>query len=153
MTKEEYKDRKRRQREEAAAARHKANERMMAGDPNYLLPRDQGAEKQFVRNYVDSRRFMMNMFLPIALIVVLVMIVGMRAPELANLVSLIMLFIILVLIIEGIFLGRKVNRLVDERFPDRAFGRWTLGFYAFTRATMIRRMRTPAPQVNIGDAV
>ncbi len=153
MSKEEYKERKRRQREEAAAARRRANERMMAGDPNYLLPRDQGKEKLFVRNYVDSRRFAMNMFLPIALIVVLVMIVGMRAPEIANLVSLVMLFIIALLVVEGLFLGRKVNKLIDERFPDRAFGRWTIGFYAFTRATMIRRMRTPAPQVSIGDTV
>lgn len=153
MTKEEFRDKKRRQREEAAAARRKANERMMAGDPNYLLPRDQGKEKLFVRNYVDSRRFMMNMFLPIALIVVLIMIIGMTAPAIANLVSLVMLFVIVLLVIEGFFLGRKVNKLVDERFPDRAFGRWTLGFYAFTRATMIRRMRTPAPQVNIGDQV
>lgn len=153
MSKEEYKARKQRQREESASARKRVNERMMAGDPNYLLPRDQGKEKLFVRNYVDSRRFMMNMFLPIALIVVLVMIIGMRAPELANLVSLIMLFIVILLILEGLFLGRKVNKQIDERFPERAFGRWTLGFYAFTRATMVRRMRTPSPQVNIGDAV
>ena len=153
MTKEEFKEKKRREREEAASARKKANERMMAGDPNYLLPRDQGREKLFVRNYVDSHRYMMNMFLPIALIVVLVMIIGMSAPQIANLVSLIMLFVIVLLVIEGFFLGRKVNKLVDERFPERAFGRWTLGFYAFTRATMIRRMRTPAPQVNIGDTV
>ncbi|WP_297003908.1 DUF3043 domain-containing protein [uncultured Corynebacterium sp.] len=153
MTKEEFKEKKRRQREESASARKKANERMMAGDPNYLLPRDQGREKLFVRNYVDAHRYAMNMFLPIALIVVLVMIVGMQAPELANLVSLVMLFVIVLLIIEGYVLGRKVNKLVDERFPERAFGRWTIGFYAFTRATMVRRMRTPAPQVNIGDPV
>jgi len=153
MSREEIKERKRKQRDEAAAARRKANERMMAGDPNYLLPRDQGKEKQFVRDYVDSRRFMMNMFMPIALIVVLVMIIGMRAPLIANYVSVAMLAVILVLIIEGVFLGRKANKLVDERFPDRAFGRWTIGFYAFTRATMIRRLRTPAPRTAVGDTV
>lgn len=153
MTKEEFKAKKRREREEATAARRKANERMMSGDPNYLLPRDQGKEKQFVRNYIDSRRYMMNLFLPIALVVVLVMIIGMRAPQVANYVSLAMLVIIVVLVVEGLFVGRKVNRLVDERFPDRAFGRWAIGFYAFTRATMVRKMRTPAPQVNIGDTV
>lgn len=153
MSKEEYKARKKREREEATAARHKANERMMSGDPNYLLPRDQGKEKLLVRNYVDSHRFMMNLFLPIALFVVLVMIVGTRAPAIANYVSLAMLVVILVLVIEGVVLGRKVNKLIDERFPDRQFGRWGLGFYAFTRATMVRRMRTPAPQVNVGDPV
>jgi hypothetical protein len=153
MSKEEFKEAKRKQREEAAEARRKANDRMMAGDPAYLLARDQGKEKLFVRNYVDSHRYLMNYFLPIALVVVVVMILGTRMPAVANYLSLFMLVVIVILVIEGLFLGRKVNRLVNERFPDNSFGKWAIGFYSFTRATMIRKMRTPAPQVNIGDAV
>jgi hypothetical protein len=153
MSKEEFKEAKRKQREEAAEARRKANERMMAGDPNYLLARDQGKEKLFVRNYVDAHRYLMNYFLPLALVVVVVMIIGTRMPVIANYLSLFMLVVIIVLVIEGLFLARKVNRLVNERFPDNSFGKWAIGFYAFTRATMVRKMRTPAPQVNIGDAV
>lgn len=153
MSKDEYKEAKRKQRDEAAESRRKANERMMAGDPNYLLARDQGKEKLFVRNYVDSHRYLMNYFLPLALIVVVVMILGTRLPVLAQYLSLFMMVIIIVLIVEGLFLGRKVNKLVNERFADNSFGKWSIGFYAFTRATMIRKMRTPAPQVNIGDAV
>ncbi|WP_291478157.1 DUF3043 domain-containing protein [Corynebacterium sp.] len=153
MSKEEFKEAKRKQREEAAEARRKANERMMAGDPDYLLARDQGKEKLFVRNYVDAHRYLMNYFLPIALVVVVVMILGTRLPLIANYLSLFMLVVIVILVIEGLFLARKVNRLVTERFPDNSFGKWTIGFYAFTRATMVRKMRTPAPQVNIGDSV
>ncbi|MEJ6548718.1 DUF3043 domain-containing protein [Corynebacterium sp. USCH3] len=153
MSKEEFKEVKRKQRDEAAESRRKANERMMAGDPNYLLARDQGKEKLFVRNYVDAHRYLMNYFLPIALVVVVVMILGTRMPVIANYISLFMLVIILILVVEGLFLARKVNRLVNDRFPDNSFGKWALGFYAFTRATMIRKMRTPAPQVNVGDAV
>ncbi|MDN5684894.1 DUF3043 domain-containing protein, partial [Corynebacterium glyciniphilum] len=78
---------------------------------------------------------------------------GTRMPLIANYISLFMLVVILILVVEGLFLGRKVNRLVRDRFPDTTFGKWAIGFYAFTRATMIRKMRTPAPQVNIGDAV
>jgi hypothetical protein len=153
MSKEEYKEAKRKQRDEATAARRKANDRMMAGDPDYLLARDQGKEKMLVRNWVDSHRYMMNLFLPIALVVVVVMIVGTQNPALANLVSIVMMVIIVALIIEGFFLGRRVNKVVRARYPDTSFGKWSLGFYAFTRATMIRRMRTPAPQVNIGDEI
>ncbi|HIW92818.1 MAG TPA: DUF3043 domain-containing protein [Candidatus Corynebacterium avicola] len=153
MSKEEYKEQKRKQREEAAAARQKANERMMAGDPDYLLARDQGKEKALVRNLVDSKRYLMNYFLPIALIVVVVMIVGTQYPDIANMVSLLMLVVILVMVVEGFFLGRRANRLVNERYPDNTFGKWSIGFYAFTRATMIRKMRTPAPQTQLGDTV
>ncbi|MGO1950090.1 MAG: DUF3043 domain-containing protein [Mycobacteriaceae bacterium] len=153
MSKEEYKEAKKKQRDEAAAARAKANERMMAGDPDYLLARDQGKEKLFVRNFVDSRRYLMNYFLPIALVVVVVMILGTQLPELANMLSLFMLVVIVILVVEGLFLARKVNRFVRERYPDTTFGKWAIGFYAFTRATMIRKMRTPAPQVGIGDSV
>ncbi len=153
MSKEEYKEQKRKQREEAAAARQKANERMMAGDPDYLLPRDQGREKLLVRNYVDSKRYLMNYFLPIALVVVVVMIIGTRFPLLANSLSVFMLVVIIVMVVEGFFLGRRATRLVNERYPDNTFGKWAIGFYAFTRATMIRKMRTPAPQVQLGDTV
>lgn len=153
MSKEEYKDAKRKARDDAAEKRRKANERMMAGDPDYLLARDQGKEKLLVRNYVDSHRYLMNYFLPIALIVVVVMIIGTQIPVLANLLSLFMLAVIVILLIEGYFLGRKTNKLVQERYPDNTFGKWAIGFYSFTRATMIRKMRTPAPQVNIGDPV
>lgn len=153
MSKEEFKEAKRKQREEATAARRKANDRMMAGDPDYLLARDQGKEKLLVRNWVDSHRYAMNIFLPIALVVVLVMIVGTQIPALANLLSIVMMVIIIGMVIEGFFLGRKVNKVVRARYPETTFGKWSLGFYAFTRATMIRRMRTPAPQVKIGDEV
>jgi hypothetical protein len=153
MSKQEYKEQKRKERDEAAEARRKANDRMMAGDPDYLLPRDQGREKLLVRNFVDSHRYLMNYFLPIALVIVVVMIVGTQMPDVANMLSLFMLVVVIVMVVEGFFLGRKVNRLVRERHPDTTFGKWSLGFYAFTRATMIRKMRTPAPQVQLGDSI
>lgn len=153
MTKEEFKAYKRKERERANAARRKANDRMMAGDENYLLERDKGPVKRFVRNWVDSNRYAMNFFLPLALLSVLVMTIGARYPLLANTTSLVMMIFFLLLILEGIWLGRRVNNEVEKRFPDNPHGRFTLGFYAFTRATMIRRLRTPSPQKNIGDSV
>ncbi|KAB1502471.1 DUF3043 domain-containing protein [Corynebacterium sp. 320] len=153
MSKEEYKAMKQRQRDEAARERRKANERMMAGDEKYLMERDKGREKRLVRDFIDSRRFIMNIFLPLTLVVVLVMLVGTRNPQIANLASLVMMAIFLILLLEGIWVGRRVNRLVNERYPDNPFGKFHLGMYAFTRATMLRRFRTPAPQKNIGDSV
>ena len=55
--------------------------------------------------------------------------------------------------IDGLLLGRRVNRLVDEKFPDNTESGWKLGFYAASRASQLRRMRAPRPQVNRGDKV
>lgn len=153
MSKQEYKAMKQRQKDERARERRKINERMMAGDEAYLMERDKGKEKRFVRDWVDSRRYLMNMFLPLTLIVIVVMIFGMSNPALANMTSIFMMMIFLVMLSEGLWLGRRINREVNSRFPDNPHGSFSLGMYAFTRATMIRRLRTPAPQKQIGDEV
>ena len=50
-------------------------------------------------------------------------------------------------------LGRKVARRVDEKFPDNTESRWKLGLYAASRASQMRRMRAPRPQVKHGARV
>ena len=42
-------------------------ERMMAGEEAYLLPRDQGPIRRYVRDVVDSRRNLLGLFMPSAL--------------------------------------------------------------------------------------
>ena len=153
MSKAEYKAMKQRERDEKARERRKVNERMMAGEEAYLMDRDKGREKRFVRDWVDAHRYLMNLFLPMTLAVIVVMIFGMSNPNLSNLASLVVMAIFLIMVVEGIVLGRRINREVNERFPDNSYGKFGLGFYAFTRATMIRRLRTPAPQKNVGDKV
>ncbi|MBC2680949.1 DUF3043 domain-containing protein [Corynebacterium anserum] len=153
MSKEEYKAMKQREREESARERRRINERMMAGDEEYLMARDKGPEKRFVRNWVDSRRFLMNFFLPLTFIVIIIMLLGMRNAAIANLASIVMLVLFAIMLAEGLIMGRRVNREVNARFRNNPHSKFSLGMYAFTRATMIRRMRTPAPQVNIGDTV
>lgn len=153
MSKEDYKAMKQRQKDEASRERRKVNERMMAGDEKYLMDRDKGREKRLVRDYVDSRRFLMNFFLPLTFAVLVVMLVGTRNPEVANLASLFMMVIFIIIVGEGLWVGRKINRLVNQRYPENPHGKFALGMYAFTRATMIRRFRTPAPQKSIGESV
>ena len=144
---------KERERAERREQRRIADERMAAGDPRYMLPRDQGAERKFVRDWVDSRRFLANVFLPFALILLLIMMIGTSLPKLANIASLIAMVLIIALIIEGIYIGRRAIKLTRERFPKTTEGAWGLGFYAYSRASQPRRLRTPRPQVNIGDEI
>lgn len=124
--------------------------RMLAGDDKYLLPRDQGPVRAFVRDIVDARRNLAGLFMPMALVLILSMF---AAPGLQTIVTLVMLVMMLFMAIEAFILGRLVNNRVLERFPDTTDTGFKLGWYAFVRASQIRRMRAPKPRVSPGDAV
>ena len=140
MSKEEKKADKLKRRAEMGQRR----ERMMAGEEAYLLPRDQGPVRAFVRDMVDSRRNFLGLFMPAALFILFVML---AMPRLQILVSPAMLLLMVVMAIDGIFLARRVNRAVDEKFPSNPDSHLRLGLYAVSRATQLRRMRAPRPRV------
>ncbi len=125
-------------------------ERMMAGEEAYLLPRDQGPIRRYVRDVVDSRRNVLGLFMPLALTL---MFITFGVPQLQGYVSPAMLFLMILMGIDGLVLGRKVGRMVDAKFPDNTESRWKLGLYAAGRASQVRRMRTPKPQAERGSNV
>jgi hypothetical protein len=135
-------------RRSAAAQRR---ERMLAGDEKYLLPRDRGPVRAYVRDLVDSRRHLAGAFMPLALLVIVVILVP--APIVQQYVSLVSMAMLLAIIVEGVLLGRIVKRRVRERFPDASESGMSLGFYAMTRATQLRRLRVPKPRVGHGDPI
>jgi Protein of unknown function (DUF3043) len=125
-------------------------ERMMAGEEEYLLTRDQGPVRRHVRDVVDSRRNLLGLFMPSALFLLFA---GFAVPQVQLYLSPAMLVLMLVMGIDAIMLGRKVSRMVDAKFPHNTESRWKLGVYAAGRASQIRRMRAPRPQVERGSKV
>jgi hypothetical protein len=148
LSKEERKAEKLERRASTAERR----ERMMAGDDGYLLPRDKGPVRRFARDVVDSRRNVLGLFMPAALALIFIML-AVPSIEVQRLLSPAMLVLVLIMIVDGFIVGRKVNRLVDEKFPDNTESGWKLGFYAASRASQMRRMRAPRPQVERGTKV
>jgi hypothetical protein len=138
-------------KEERRSAAVERRERMLAGDEKYLLPRDRGPVKAYVRDLVDSRRHLAGALMPLALLVILMILV--RSPVVQMYVSLVSTTMLLAIIVEGVLLGRTVKRRVRERFPDVSESGASLGFYAMTRATQLRRLRTPKPRVGRGDPI
>jgi len=126
-------------------------ERMMAGEEGYLLPRDKGPVRRYVRDVVDSRRNLLGLMMPAAFVLILVSF-GLP-PRIAALSSIAMLALVVLMVAAALLLGRKVNRLVDQKFPKNTESGWRLGFYAASRASQLRRMRAPRPQVSYGDTV
>lgn len=125
-------------------------DRMMAGEEAYLLPRDQGPVRRYARDVVDSRRNLLGLFMPATLFLMFAMF---AVPQLQLYVSPAMLVLMLVMSIDGLILGRKVSKMVDAKFPNNTESRWKLGLYAAGRASQMRRMRTPRPQVERGGSV
>ncbi len=153
MTKEEWKAHKRERREENRRANKEMQARIDAGDDRYLMERDRGDVRRFVRDWVDARRFINNYVMPAALVMLVIMFLGSFVPQVATLLSLVTLVFILAIFVEAFFIGTRANKAVRERFPgttDTGFG---LGMYAFSRATQPRSWRSPKPRIPVGATI
>lgn len=146
MTKEERKAAKAASR--AALAAHR--ERVRAGDESALSAYDKGPVRGYVRDIVDSRRNLLGLLMPAALLLVMPILV---APRLQIIASPLMLLLMIAMMVDGFLLARKVNQAVDAKFPGHPETRGKLGLYAVSRATQLRRSRTPAPRVERGAKV
>ncbi len=146
LTKEERKEQKVKDR----AALTRRRERMMAGEESYLLPRDQGPVRRYVRDLVDSRRSFLGLFMPSAIFMIFSM---MLMPKVQYYISPLMLLWMAVMGIDAVVLARRVNKAVEAKFPDSTETRFKLGLYAAGRASQLRRLRIPRPQVSPGATV
>lgn len=148
-TQREAMKRARGNKDERRKAARERRERMMAGDDRYLMPRDRGPVRAYVRDIVDTRRHMMGMFMPLVLVVfVTTLVQNVLVQQYATLVCLVLL---LTMLFEGTLLGRAVNKRVRAKFPDATERPLSLGWYAFTRAMQLRRLRVPRPRLTPKD--
>lgn len=138
-------------KEERRAAAKERRDRMNAGEDKYLLPRDRGPVKAYVRDLIDSRRHVLGLFMPMAILVFVALLVPYpQAQQYATLLCTVML---LGMIVEGVLNGRKVAKAVRERFPKEVVKGRSIGWYAFIRASQLRKLRVPKPRVKVGDQV
>lgn len=155
------KEEKKRAREDAKAARLAARAAYMRGDESALPLRDKGPVKKYVRDYIDSRRSIGEYFLPIIFVVLLLTLIptgsntnaeGLPVVPLTQVISIaIMYSVLLISILDGIRLSRKIKKLVSAKFPDAPTK--GLGMYGWLRSTQMRRMRAPKPTVKAGDKI
>lgn len=149
-TQREAMKRARGNKEERRKAAAERRQRMMEGDDRYLMPRDRGPVRAYVRDIVDTRRHLMGLFMPLVLVVFATTLVqDLVVQQYATLACMILL---LAMVFEGSVLGRMVNRRVRAKFPDAKDRPLSLGWYAFTRAMQIRKLRVPRPRYTPKDA-
>ncbi len=126
-------------------------ERMMAGDEKYLMPRDRGPVKAYIRDAVDARRNLLGLFMPLAILIFIALLVP--VPQVQSLTTLLCLLMLVAMILEGVFNGRRLTRLVRQKFPKEPVRGLSVGWYAFIRASQLRKLRVPKPRVRAGDKI
>ncbi|TKV60441.1 DUF3043 domain-containing protein [Nakamurella flava] len=143
-------------KDERRAAAADRREKMMRGDDAYVLPRDRGPVRAFVRDLVDSRRNLAGLLLPIAALSILILIIPVPAIQVYG--PLVLMVLIAAAILDMVIYGRTIGKKVRARFPNGdpsglPMRGSSLGFYAFNRACLIRKWRAPRPRVTVGQVV
>ena len=143
------KDQKRASKALARQNRIAARAAYLRGDEAALPARDRGPARRYVRNFVDSRRSIGEYFLPIIFVVLVLTLFPIAVVQVGAVA--LMYAVLVIAVIDGIFLSRKIRKAVEAKFPGTSTK--GLGMYAWLRSTQMRRLRAPHPQVKVGEAI
>jgi hypothetical protein len=131
----------------AAQEREVTRAALLSGDERHLPARDQGPVRGYVRDYVDGRWASAELFLPLALVV---LVVGfLPIANIQGYVSAAWMFLTLFLVMDTTLLMVRLNGQLKARWPDQAERKGAI-FYAVMRVLQLRKLRLPAPRVRPG---
>lgn len=139
----------RKERERMREQRARSRQAMASGDERYFMPRDQGPERKFLRDYIDARRGVGEFFLPAILVILFGNFVPIPQVQLFMMTA--WLVVMIMLVVDMVILGARVKKELRKKFPDDH--RRGHVFYALMRAMQIRRLRLPKPTVKPGELV
>jgi Protein of unknown function (DUF3043) len=142
------KEANRQYRDREKATRSRRLQGMQRGEQWAMPPRDRGPVKALARDYVDSKRRFSEYYM-YGLLVLLVMLL-IPVPVLQTIVPPLVMVAVVIMLVEGFLIGRKVRAIAAERLP----GESTQGvrMYAAMRTLQIRKLRVPKPRVKPGDS-
>ncbi|PWN03510.1 DUF3043 domain-containing protein [Nocardioides silvaticus] len=143
------KERAQRAREVRTENSRHIREAMKTGDERYLLPRDKGPVRRFIRDYVDSRFSIVELIIPLLIVTLLLGYSGAQALMQAS--QVVMLATFLFVIVDLVVLRIRVRKELARRFPGESTRGTT--WYAISRSMQMKFMRMPKAKVKIGQAL
>ena len=128
-------------------ARTEARAGLMAGDVRFFPVRDRGPVKEYVRDTIDSRRTVGEVFVPAAFLVLIGGLIPGKTIQRIVLYgwSAMLLFVILDTFIVGVMLNSSLKNI----FPEKSERRGAVS-YGVLRAMQMRRFRIPPARVGPG---
>ena len=128
------KEQMQRQRMAKSESSQRIRQGMKDGEERYLLPRDKGPVRRFIRDFVDARFGFAEIVIPLMFLAIVV------TPLIVPLFA--------VLVIDLVILRVRLRKQLALRFPDEPLKGTT--YYALTRAMQMKFMRLPKAKVKIG---
>lgn len=133
-----------RQREYRAEESRKIRQGMKTGDERFLMARDKGPVRRFIRDYVDSRFTIVELLIPLLLVTMVLQFTGLYAAA-----SMIMLASLLFVFVDMVMLRFRLRKELTRRFPGEPLK--GTSYYAIMRSLQMKFMRMPKAQVKIGQ--
>ena len=137
-------------REQAKERRSTVKAATRAGEPRFLLKRDQGPVRALVRDIVDSRRHIGVLLLPAALLPVIAQIT--RNEQVLRVATTLWVATLLAAISDFVITAFVVRSRIRRDFPEERTMRGHI-VYGIVRTAQFRRFRLPPPRVGPGDQV
>lgn len=135
-------------RENDRVARNAARSALMAGDERYFPVRDRGVVRAAIRDHIDSRRTVGEVFLPIALVII---IGGFATNPTVQLIILnVWLAVLSLVVLDTTIIAVRLHFKLKRDFPNE--NRRGAVPYAVLRALQLRKLRVPPPRVKPGGA-
>ena len=138
----------RQERARLAKSRERARIGMANGEERYLPMRDRGPQRRYVRDWVDARFSIGELFMPFMLVLIVATFIPITEVQIYAMLS--MYVFILLMVFDVVLLGFTIRKRVAAKFGATKVERG-LRWYAAMRALQFRRLRLPKTQVKRGQ--
>ena len=134
-------------RERDRVARTEARAGLMAGDTRFFPARDRGPVKELVRDTIDSRRTIGEVFVPAAFLVL----IGGLVP--GKTIQKVVLFgwtaMLIMVVVDTFIVGLMLSFKLKKTFPEKSERKGAVS-YGVLRAMQMRRFRIPPARLGPG---
>lgn len=138
---------RREQAQGRAASGAQMREGMRRGDERFLMARDRGPVRRFLRDWVDSRFLVTETIMPVIIVALVLGFVGNR--QLAVLGQIVTFVVLAIVVVNWAYVSIALRGELKRRFPGESTRGST--YYAMMRSMMLRQLRNPKPQVKVGQ--
>ena len=125
-------------------ARYEARLALQAGDERRLPARDAGPVKSWVRDAIDGRRSAGELFIPVAVAVLVLGFVRIGWVQVALLW--VWLVMIVGVVLDSLWIIWRLRRELPQHFPEASARKGAIS-YGVLRSLQLRRLRLPPPKV------
>ncbi|WP_209326089.1 DUF3043 domain-containing protein [Brevibacterium renqingii] len=139
------KDRKvanRKAKEQQRQDRDRARIGMMNGEEKYLTRRDKGPQRRYIRDYIDARFSVGEIFIPAAILILVIAFT--QSVQIQQYFTYAVWGLIALIVLDGFVLNYILKNRLRTKFGSVERG---ITFYAIMRSIQLRPLRMPKPQV------